>query len=97
MLSIYKKIHKFCDVMAYFANRKWYFTNNNVQALWKKLDPRDQELFFFDVDRINWRKFVNESFMGIRTYLLKEDPKNIPAALKRFKRYVWDIQSLIIP
>lgn len=32
MLQIYKKIHKFCDVLSYFTNTKFVFTNNNVMV-----------------------------------------------------------------
>jgi alcohol-forming fatty acyl-CoA reductase len=86
MLSIYKKIHRFCDVIAYFGNNKWRFTNQNVENLWNKLTARDQELFFFDAEKIDWKKFTSESLLGIRTYLLKDDPKTIPDALKRHKK-----------
>lgn len=37
MLKIYKKIHKFCDVITYFTSRKWYFNNDNVKVSLKKI------------------------------------------------------------
>lgn len=83
MLQVYKKIHKFCDVIYYFTNGYWYFTNNNVQQLWKKLSTEDQEIFFFDMSVLNWSEVINMSVYGIRTYLMKEDPSTIPLALKR--------------
>lgn len=86
MLQVYKKIHRFCDVIYYFTNGHWYFTNNNVQNLWKKLSPQDQEIFFFNMGDLNWSEVINLSMFGIRTYLMKEDPSTIPTALKRYNR-----------
>lgn len=86
MLQVYKKIHRFCDVIYYFTNGHWYFTNNNVQQLWKKLSPQDQEIFFFNMADLNWSEVINMSMFGIRTYLMKEDPSTIPIALKRYNR-----------
>lgn len=86
MLQVYRKIHRFCDVIYYFTNGQWYFTNQNVQQLWSKLTPQDQEMFFFNMADLNWSEVINMSMFGIRTYLMKEDPSNIPQALKRTQR-----------
>lgn len=86
MLQVYKKIHKFCDVIYYFTNGRWYFTNNNVQNLWQKLSPEDQQVFFFDMAQLNWSDVIRQSMFGIRTYLMKEDPSTVPQAIKRTAR-----------
>jgi len=86
MLQVYRKIHRFCDVIYYFTNGQWYFTNQNVQQLWNKLTPQDQQLFFFNMAELNWSEVISMSIFGIRTYLMKEDPNNIPEALKRTQR-----------
>lgn len=88
MLQVYRKIHRFCDVIYYFTNGRWHFTNQNVQQMWKKLTPQDQQLFFFNMGELNWSEVINLSIFGIRTYLMKEDPNNIPEALKRTQRWV---------
>lgn len=59
-----------------------------LQNLYEKLDDKDKELFYFDMEELNWRDFIGQSMLGIRTYLMKEDPKNIPEARKRFHRWV---------
>lgn len=56
------------------------------QNLWEKLDDKDKEIFYFDMDTVNWPLFIEQSMFGIRTYLMKEDPKNIPQAVKRLQR-----------
>uniref|UniRef100_A0A336M4R9 Fatty acyl-CoA reductase n=1 Tax=Culicoides sonorensis TaxID=179676 RepID=A0A336M4R9_CULSO len=85
MVKIYQKIHKFCDVISYFNTRRWYFTNSNVMALWKKLDPKDKQIFYFDMNDLDWNEFTRESIHGIRQYLMKDDPSTIPDAIKRMK------------
>lgn len=86
MMRIYKKIHKFCEVIGYFTTQRWYFANANVQKLWSSLDPDDQKMFFFNMADIEWSEVIGLSIYGIRTYLLKEDPSTIPLALKRAER-----------
>ncbi|KAJ6644398.1 Fatty acyl-CoA reductase wat [Pseudolycoriella hygida] len=83
MARLYKKIHKFCDAMGFFATRTWTFTNPNVERLWSTLDEEDQKLFFFNIADIDWNETIGCSMLGIRQYLAKEDPATIPAALKR--------------
>ena len=53
------------------------------------MDERDKELFFFDMSVVEWPSFILNSIYGIRTYLMKEDPKTIPRAIKRLNRYDW--------
>ncbi|XP_037041771.1 fatty acyl-CoA reductase wat [Bradysia coprophila] len=89
MMRIYKKIHKFCEVIGYFTTQRWYFANTNVQKLWSSLDPEDQKMFFFNMADIEWSEVIGLSIYGIRTYLLKEDPSTIPLALKRAERLKW--------
>lgn len=38
------------------------------------------------MEAVDWTEFIQNSMFGIRTYLMKEDPKNIPAAKRRFQR-----------
>lgn len=66
-----------------------------MQNLYEKLDDKDKELFYFDMEQLNWRDFIGQSMLGIRTYLMKEDPKNIPEARKRFHRWVLWLQSKV--
>lgn len=88
LLKIYKKINKFSDVIAYFGTRSWDFKNNNVQTLWRSLDPKDKELFFFDISQLDWDKYFYSYIRGVRLYLVKEDPSTIPQGLKKLRRYV---------
>lgn len=75
-------------MIAYFGTRSWDFKNNNVQTLWRSLDPKDKELFFFDISQLDWDKYFYTYIRGVRQYLVKEDPSTIPQGLKKLRRYV---------
>lgn len=75
-------------MIAYFGTRSWDFKNNNVQTLWRSLDPKDKELFFFDISQLDWDKYFYSYIRGVRQYLVKEDPSTIPQGLKKLRRYV---------
>lgn len=57
-----------------------------MQNLWEKMDEKDKEIFYFDMEQVDWSLFIQQSMFGIRTYLMKEDPKTIPAAVKRMNK-----------
>lgn len=54
--------------------------------MWGKLSHEDQELFYFNMDTVEWDTYIKKSMLGIRTYLMKEDIKTGPAAYKRMQR-----------
>lgn len=86
MKQIYKKVHKYVQLMSYFSNGEWKFTNNNTRELWLKLSNNDKKLFFFDMKQLEWRRLISSSLYGLRTYVAKDDPNTIPMALKRVRR-----------
>ena len=50
------------------------------------MDDRDKEIFYFDMDTVDWDVFLKSSLYGLRTYLMKENPKTIPEARVRLQR-----------
>lgn len=83
MWSAYQKIHKFANVIAYFATNKWDFRDGNTQTLWSKLNINEQKLFNFDMRSLDWDTFFKHNVNGVRTYLFQDDPKTIPAARRK--------------
>lgn len=83
---MYKKIHKFSDVIQYFSMRNWTFTNNNVVELWRKLDETDREIFPFSMKTVLWLQYYKNYLKGIRVYLLNDPLETVPAAKARRKR-----------
>lgn len=63
----YQKINKFADVIAYFTMREWKFSNDNIQSLWNRMKKHDQDLFEFDIRRINWDMYFSTYTKGAYT------------------------------
>ncbi|XP_044735342.1 fatty acyl-CoA reductase wat-like [Chrysoperla carnea] len=86
MLKVFQKINRFLFVISYFTTREWKFNNQNVQNLNKKLSKEDQELFLFDMKKLNWNTFFETYILGIRIYLVKDPITTLEAAKKRWTR-----------
>jgi len=78
MMKIYRKIHKLSNVLKYFSSNEFRFDNDNVRKLTEKLDDRDKRLFSFDMRDLDWTNLFRVSLYGLRLYVVKDDPSNIP-------------------
>jgi fatty acyl-CoA reductase len=87
-MKTYEKLHKFTDAISYFCTRPWKFSNQNVQQLWSMISEDDRKIFDFDVCNLNWDQYLGENVMGMRIFLLKDDPKKLSDAIKKRYRYV---------
>ncbi|XP_017083272.1 fatty acyl-CoA reductase wat [Drosophila eugracilis] len=86
MMKIYRKIHKLSNVLKYFSSNEFRFDNDNVRKLTEKLDNRDKRLFSFDMRDLDWTNLFRVSLYGLRLYVVKDDPSNIPESIKRYER-----------
>ncbi|KAL3271474.1 hypothetical protein HHI36_021959 [Cryptolaemus montrouzieri] len=78
MVKGYRKIHKFMNVISYFAMREWKFHNKNVQKLWQKMSLEDQRLFQFSMNNFDWDNYFRYYTKGLRVYLLKDPLDTVP-------------------
>ncbi|XP_063836545.1 fatty acyl-CoA reductase wat-like [Ostrinia nubilalis] len=86
MLKVYKKIHKFSDVLSYFCTKDIEFCNRRTQELWQKTSEEDKQLFPFSMAELDWRDYFQDYYLGIRRYLFKENDDNLPQARIKWKR-----------
>lgn len=86
LLKIYKQTEKFANIISYFCNKEWTFSNNNVQRLWVNLDPRDKQIFPFSMKDMNWLDYFRTYMQGMRKYLCKNDETTIPEAITKQSR-----------
>lgn len=86
MLRVYQKVHKAVNCLEFFTTREWKFHCNNVLMLNEALTSEDQEKFYFDIRKLNWKYFWENHVLGCRKFILKEDPSTIPAARKNLRR-----------
>ncbi|KAG7201488.1 hypothetical protein KM043_004247 [Ampulex compressa] len=89
LLKIYKKIHKFMDVLNYFTTTEWKFTNDTLKGLLKNLSPKDREYFFCDMRDLVWDTYFETYLRGIRVYLIKDPLDTLPQARAKWQRLYW--------
>lgn len=74
-------------MVSYFCIQQWKFTDHNVQALHSRMTPLDQELFDFNIARLDWQAVLRSSIKGIRLHFAKDPLDNLEVARKRYRRY----------
>ncbi|XP_043286437.1 fatty acyl-CoA reductase wat-like [Venturia canescens] len=87
LLTTYRKLHRFIDVVSWFCVRDWTLTNNNVEHMWKRLETKDQQIFRFDMRQLNWKKYFKNYIKGVRVYLFKDDLSTLEASRKKSERF----------
>lgn len=87
--KLYGKVHKFSTVISHFCIHDWTFKNDNVRALWLRLNAKDQKLFGFSMRGFDWDKYFQNYVQGIRAYLFKDDVSTLPASRARANRLYW--------
>ncbi|XP_043286816.1 fatty acyl-CoA reductase wat-like [Venturia canescens] len=93
LLKVYKKIHRFMDVLNYFSTKRWDFANERVNSLHEKMHEEDRRKFFFDIKSLVWDKYFETYIQGIRTYLIKDPPETLPMARVKWQRMYWIHQA----
>ncbi|KAG8230557.1 hypothetical protein J437_LFUL010158 [Ladona fulva] len=86
LLSIYEKVDEFADLSSFFTMNQWTFHERNITDLIGRMSSEDKVVFPFNIERLSWKPYFRNYMYGLRKYLLKEDPKSIPTAVKRIQR-----------
>lgn len=86
LLKIYKKIHKFSNVISFFCTNEWSFSNENVQKMWKDMSKKDRETFNFNMKDLDWMEYLTHYIHGMRTYLFKDDDSTVKSARVKWNR-----------
>nr|XP_014293989.1 putative fatty acyl-CoA reductase CG5065 isoform X1 [Halyomorpha halys] len=86
MVRIQDKILKATSTLEFFTVRNFRFKNDNMMTLWKSMLKEDKNIFNFELTSINWASYIEIYVLGIRKYILKEDPKTIPIARQKIMR-----------
>lgn len=77
---IYQKVHRTTSALEYFTTNEWIYEVDNFQALNKEMTADDRRRFLLDVKQIDWPIYMQNYVLGIRHFLLREDPKTMDAA-----------------
>lgn len=88
MTKIYQKFYDGLPKVKYFVDNQWIFKNTKIRNLWDSLTLEDRQMFFFNMADVLQKPYFQTSVLGMRVYFLKDDIQSLPAARKRYKRYV---------
>lgn len=80
---IYQKVHRTTAALEFFTTNEWIYKTRKFESLNEELKPEDRRRFTIDVRKIDWPTYMENYVLGVRHYLLNEDPKTINEA--RFK------------
>ncbi|KAG5873648.1 hypothetical protein JTB14_001483 [Gonioctena quinquepunctata] len=89
MSKVYTKVHKFISVLSYFSTKSWIFRSENIRKLCIKMSDEDNELFFSDMEKLDWDEFFQHYLRGVRVYLLNDPMDTLDEALIRWRRLYW--------
>ncbi|CAN7999089.1 unnamed protein product [Ixodes hexagonus] len=81
--DVYKRIHRAMGMLEFFVTHEWTFAVDNLRLLMAELEGSDRQTFDFDIRTIDWVPYLEQYILGVRKYVLKEDPSTIPAARKK--------------
>ncbi|XP_046743275.1 putative fatty acyl-CoA reductase CG5065 [Diprion similis] len=82
-----QKLNHMVSLLEFFTTREWEFKANNVKQLNNRLSPADQEIFGFDIRKLDWKDYVVSYYIGIKKNVLREEDDAIPAAQKRIAAF----------
>lgn len=91
--QVYAKVNRTIVALEYFTTNEWTFVNKNQLSLCDAFPNEDVDKFFCDVRRIHWPTYMETYILGVRKFLLKEDPSTLPLARIKLRRWV---DSLVV-
>lgn len=86
LMAGYARIKQMTDTLTPFTSNQWKLSDANTQALYDSLDQVDKKVFHFDVASIDWGEYLRSYIIGSRIYTLRDEPKNVPAAMLMLQR-----------
>nr|XP_033325147.1 putative fatty acyl-CoA reductase CG5065 [Megalopta genalis]XP_033325149.1 putative fatty acyl-CoA reductase CG5065 [Megalopta genalis] len=76
MLKAVKRLSRVIHYGSYFSCRDWEFQQKNMEELTDKVKAlKDSDNFDTNMSHHNWDTFVRDFVLGIRKYLLNDDPE----------------------
>ncbi|XP_050072868.1 uncharacterized protein LOC126560962 [Anopheles maculipalpis] len=86
ILRLYRKVHRFSDVLRFFTNHQFKFATKRMRHVLDGMEIVDRYLFPCDMKSVVWSKFGVNHIRGCRVYLLGEPWDTNEEALRIHKR-----------
>jgi fatty acyl-CoA reductase len=74
------------EAINFFCLHEWSWTNtnlNNLQSALVNTDTESLESFSFDIRSLDWKIFTDHNVLGMRHYVLKDNPDSIESSRKK--------------
>ena len=72
--------------LEWFANRQWVWSNDNVCALHEELNATDRAKFNFRMGGVDWREYVHNYYLAVRTHVLKNKAETVDTTRRKLDR-----------
>ncbi|CAH2101870.1 unnamed protein product [Euphydryas editha] len=82
MVKIQKRVSYGLEVLQYYTTKEWFFKNDYYRSLEKQISKDDNEIFYTNIEVVNWSSYIRNYIKGAREFCLKEDPSTLPQARK---------------
>lgn len=89
MVRVQTKLQRAVSCLEFFTTHEWRFTNENMVRLLGQMQPADRKLFDFNINDLDWKKYLESYVLGTREFILKESPSTLPLAHKQLRRMYW--------
>lgn len=90
MLKITKRINRAANIGQFFTLHEWDFSLDNMMDLIKSVKTtNDCSRFHVDVNTLNWEAYTRQYTLGIRKYILKDNPDTLNRARSRLSKLYW--------
>lgn len=86
MVRVQTKLQRAVSCLEFFTTHEWRFTNENMVRLLGQMSPADRKVFDFNINDLDWKKYLESYVLGTREFILKESPSTLPIAQKQLRR-----------
>lgn len=86
LVNVHKRISNGIKVVNYYIIRNWTFKNDNLKKLYSEMNETDKKVFFVDIGKINFRDYIRDYMLGVRTFVCKEKLEDLPKDRKKMRR-----------
>ncbi|XP_025263366.1 fatty acyl-CoA reductase 1-like [Camponotus floridanus] len=99
ILRLQRKAYVANLALQHFMCNEWKFDNTNSRNLMSLIPSDNREIFSIDLSDIDMTKYIRNSMIGFKKYLLHEDMNRLKAAKAHYKRvdlFVRTFKTVII-
>ncbi|XP_029177624.1 putative fatty acyl-CoA reductase CG5065 isoform X2 [Nylanderia fulva] len=90
MMKITKRFERAAKTGEFFAMNEWKFCAENMMKLVKFVSASgDCNDFNIDIRNLDWDVYLHQYMLGIRKYILKDNPDTLNKARNRLSRLYW--------